>query len=314
MKTFKSRIKSSLAPCYLVNGEDLFLYDKAVAMLEKAMNLCLPDFNKAVFDDDNFNMQTIVNACEFMPMGSDRRLVIIKNIAKLNENDGKILAEYLKNPCKTTILMILDYNNQFLAFKTSCEFVDAKRMDRTLAKNIIVAELAKNGKQISSEAAETLLDYCNGYLTFAMNELDKLIYFDTSDSLVTKKLIENVVHKNIEFAVFQLTEALGKKNLDKAIVLLNQMEKQPGTLALITNHFRRLFFIAISDMTNSELASLLSVREYAISKQREQVNNFSKMQLKKIYALLEDIDYKIKSGEMLSTTALYYLVFSILYI
>lgn len=67
-------------------------------------------------------------------------------------------------------------------------------------------------------------------------------------------------------------------------------------------------------MSNGELSSLLGVKEYAILKQREQVGNFSKMQLKKIYSLLEEVDYKIKSGQMLSLTALYYLVFSIAYI
>ena len=93
------------------------------------------------------------------------------------------------------------------------------------------------------------------------------------------------------------------------------MEKQPGTLALITNHFRRAFFISLcEDMSNAELAALLDVKEYAIAKQRASAKNFSKMQLKKIYALLEKVDYMIKSGAMLTQTALNYLVFSIFYI
>ena len=92
------------------------------------------------------------------------------------------------------------------------------------------------------------------------------------------------------------------------------MEKDPATLGLITNHFRRLFFIAVSEMENGELASLLGVKEYAIIKARGQIKNFSKLQLKKIYALLEKVDYMIKSGRMLAQNALYFLVFSILYI
>ena len=67
-------------------------------------------------------------------------------------------------------------------------------------------------------------------------------------------------------------------------------------------------------MTDNALSGLLGVKEYAIRKQREQVKNFSKLQLKKIYALLEEVDYKIKSGAMLADTALNYLVLSILYI
>ncbi len=315
MKTLKTRLKSRIEPCYLVSGDDYYLFDKALSMITKAMDLQLEDFNKSVFDDDNFAMQTVLNACEILPMGSNKRLVIVKNITKINENDKNLLENYLKNPCKSTVLLILDFNNKFASIQKLCEFVDAKRMDKSIARSIVVNDLAKRGKQISAEAVEVLLDYCNGYLTNVMNEIDKLVFYDMHESLVTKKTVETVVNKNVEFAVFELTEALGKRNLDKALNLLSQMEKDPSTLGLITNHFRRLFFIAISaDMSNGELASLLGVKEYAILKQREQVGNFSKMQLKKIYSLLEEVDYKIKSGQMLSLTALYYLVFSIAYI
>ena len=127
-------------------------------------------------------------------------------------------------------------------------------------------------------------------------------------------MFEKHVKKENDFVVFELTEALGRRDADKSLKLLSSLVKDAGTLSLITNHFRRLFFISISDLDNANLAPLLGVKEFAVSKQRSQVKNFSKMQLKKIYALLEEIDYKIKSGAMLSENALYLLVFSILYI
>ena len=302
-------------PCYYISGDDHYLYDKAVSMITSAINLQLEDFNKAVFDDDNFSYQGFFNACEMMPMGSDKRLVIDKNITKINENDKKNVETYLNNPCKSTVLLILDFYDKLSFAKNLCEFVDAKRMDRNLSKNIIVADLAKRGKQISGEAVDTLLDYSNGYLTNVMNELDKLVFFDTSESLITNKVVENVAIKNEEFAVFELTEALGKKDADKVMKLISRMEKEQGTLSLISNHFRRLFFIAISsDATNASLASLLGVKEYAISKQRASLGNFSKMQLKKIYSLLEEVEYMVKSGQMLISNALYFLAFSILFV
>ncbi len=314
MKTLKSRLKEGIDCCYLVSGDDHFLFDKAASMITKAINLQLEDFNKSIFDDDNYSAQSVLAACEILPMGSEKRLVLVKNVTKVSESDKALYLKYLQNPCRSTVLLILDYNDKFGYLKNECAYVDAKRMDRTLAKNVIVATLAKAGKQISGEAVDTLLDYGNGYLTNVMNELDKLIYFDPYESLITKNLVEKVAIKNMEFTVFELTEALGRKNFDKAIKLLSYMEKEAGTLSLITNHFRRMFFISISGMSDSELASLLGVKEYAVMKQRQQAANFSKMQLKKIYALLEEVDYKIKSGQMLSSNALYYLVFQIAFI
>ncbi len=314
MRTLKNRLKEHIKSCYLVLGDDYYLFEKAFSMIKKASNLENPDFNLISFDDDNFSMKAVLDACEVMPLGSEKRVIVLKNLSKVNESDKKALLEYLKNPVETTVLIILDFADKFASIKPNVEFVDAKRMENKLLSGIVVSEISKRGKTISSEALETLIDFCDGYLTRIMNELDKLCFYDMSEELITKNLVEKLVKKENDFVVFELTEALGKRDADKSLMLLSSLVKDVGTLSLITNHFRRLFFISISDLDNAGLANLLGVKEYAISKQRAQVKNFSKMQLKKIYALLEEIDFKIKSGAILSENALYLLVFSILYI
>ncbi len=314
MKTLKNRLKENLKPCYLVSGDDYYLFEKALSMIKKASGLENPDFNLINFDDDNFSIKSLLDGCEVMPLGSERRVIVVKNLTKVSESDKKALLEYLKNPVDSTVVILLDFFDKFSSLKPNVEFVDAKRMDTRLVSGIIVSEVTKRGKQISGEAVETLIDFCDSYLTRIMNELDKLCYFDLQEPLITKNLVEKLVKKENDFVVFELTEALGRRDADKSLKLLSSLVKDAGTLSLITNHFRRLFFISISDLDNAHLAPLLGVKEFAVSKQRSQVKNFSKMQLKKIYALLEEIDYKIKSGAMLSENALYLLVFSILYI
>lgn len=297
-----------------MQGDDYYLYDRAFLMIKKIANITIEDFNLTLFDDDNFNIDAFLNSAESLPMGDDKKIILLKNISKFSENDKKTLENYLKSPLESTILVIFDYFEKFSSLKEYAEFVDCKRFDRTLATSFIVNEFAKRGKQISGEACEALLDCCNGYLTRVVNELDKLAYYDLEEQMINKKLVEKLVNKDEEYVIFELTEALGQKNGDNAIKILEQMSKQQGVFGLITNHFRRLFFISTSGLDDKELASLLNVKEYAIKKQREQAKNFSKIQLKKIFELLEDVDYKIKSGAMLSENALYYVVLSILYI
>lgn len=314
MKTLKNRLSKGVKNCYLVSGDDYFLFEKALSMIKKASELENVDFNLVNFDDDNFSAKALLDGCEVMPFGGEKRLLVVKNISKVSESDKKAILHYFESPVETSVIVFLDFFDKFSFLKNEVEFVDAKRMDERTISSIVVSELAKNGKQISSEALSTLIDYCDRYLTRIMNELDKLVFYDLQEPLITKSLVEKMVKKENDFVVFELTEALGKRDADKSLKLLSLLLKDPGTLSLITNHFRRLFFISISDGDNAQLSKLLGVKEYAISKQREQVKNFSKMQLKKIYSLLEEIDYKIKSGQMLSENALYLLVFSILYI
>lgn len=314
MKTLKTRLKEKLDNFYLLEGDDYYLYDRAFNMIKKASGITFEDFNLIKFDEDNFSMKALLDTCEVLPMGDDKKLILVKNVTKFNENDKKMLENYLKNQVESTILVIFDYFDKFSSFKELSSFVDCKRFDRPLATNFIVNEFAKRNKQISAEACETLLDYSNGYLTRVANEIDKLAYYDLTEPLVTKKMVESLVNKDSEYVVFELTEALGQRNSDKALKMLEQMSKEQGILGLITNHFRRLFFISISEFDDKNLASMLGVKEFAIKKQRAQIKNFSKMQLKKIYALLEEVDFNIKSGAMLQENALYYLVLSILYI
>lgn len=314
MKTLKTRLSKKLENGYLLEGDDLFLFDKAFSMIKKACTLTMEDFNFVRFDDDNFSVDKFLDATEVMPLLDEKRLILLKNVTKVTTADLKKIVSYFDNPVPSTVVVIYDFENKFSLLKSNLEFVDCRRFDQNLAKAVVVSELKKLGKQISEDGVETLLDYTNGYLTKAMNEIEKLAFYDTSNPLITKAMVEEVSVKEKEFVVFELTEALGQKNIDKAISLASMLSKEQGIMALVSNHFRRMFFVSITDGSDSELASSLGVKEYAIKKIREQCKNFSKMQLKKIFALLDEIDYKIKSGQMVSENAFNFLILKILFI
>lgn len=313
MKTLKKRLAEGIARVYLVEGDDYYLFDRAYAMIKNACGITLEDFNINILDEESYSNDKLFAATELLPVIDERRLVVVKG-GKLSEAEKKAMTNILLKIPKTTVVVVLDYNKNFEFLKKDFVFVDANRMDKDLVKKLVNAYLAKIGKSISADALETLIESCNGYLTRIMNELNKLVCFDLDSEIISKDVVEKLVNKDTEFSVFELTEALSKKDGDKAIRLLKLMEKEQGVFALISNQFRRLFYAAISDLTNLELAGLLGVKEFAIMKARQLAKGFSKAQLKKICSLLEEMDYAVKSGAMLQANALYLLVFNILYV
>lgn len=313
MKTLKKRLNDGIARVYLVEGDDYYLYDKAFSMIKNACQITMDDFNINIFDDESFNLTKFFNATEMLPMADPKRLVVLKG-CKITESDKKNLYELLLKIPKTTTVLILDYNNNFEYLKKDFVFVDASRMDQQTVGKLVIAYLAKQGKQISSEALTALIEACNGYLTRIFSELGKLVYYDVNSPLITKKMVDELVTKDTEFSVFELTEALSKKNGDKAIKILKLMEKEQGVFTLIANQFRRLFYASISDLPNLELAKLLGVKEFAVIKARQLAKGFSKAQLNKISSLLEELDFSVKSGAILQQNALYLLVFNIIYV
>jgi len=309
LKTLKARLNKKVEVCYLVQGEDILLYDKALEMIKKAVNLQLEDFNFNVFDDDSFNADLVMDTLETMPMGSDKKVVLLKNITNINENFKKKLKEYLKNPVQSTCLIIFDFFNKF-DFLIS-EKISAKRLDDASLKELIRAELKKYNKEISNDACQKLIEACCSYYSLIKNELEKLGSCEDID--ISEKSVEELVCKQTEFTVFELTDALSKRNADKALSLLNLMPKDTKTFSLVLNHFRRLFFVAVSEGSDKDLSELLDVKEYAIIKSKSLAKNFSKLQLKNIYEMTSDVDFYIKNGQMQVENALYYLVFGILY-
>ena len=301
MKTLKQRLTKKIEPCYLIQGEDILLYDKALSMIKKACKLELEEFNFLKFDEDTFNADTFIDTLQTLPIGSEKKLVLLKNVTKFNEDFKKKLNAYLKSPLLSTCLVIFDFNNKF-DFIIS-EKVSAKRLDEKSLEEIVVSELEESGKEIKKEALNLLLSYCCDYYSLIKNELEKLksCNFD----IIGVKQIEDMVTRETEWTVFELTEALSKKDASKAISLLNLMNKDTKTFTLILNHFRRLFFVAISKENDLELSKLLQVKEYAVTKARQLARNFSKIQLKNIYELLDNVDLYIKNGQMQIENALY---------
>lgn len=309
LKTLKNRLQKKIEPCYLVQGEDILLYDKALELIKKSCNLQIEEFNFLIFDDDSFDGDAVVDACETLPIGSDKKIILLKNIVKFNENFKKKLKDYLKKPVESTCLIIFDFFNKF-DFIIS-EKVNAKRLDDKSLKELIVAELKNQNKIITNDACQKLIESCCSYYSLIKNELDKLSSCDEME--ITEKLVDSLVCKESEFTVFELTEALSKRDCNRAVELLNLMEKDTKTFSLILNHFRRLFFVSTSDLSDRELSELLNVKEFAILKARNLSKNFTKLQLKNIYEMLNDIDFFIKNGQMQIENALYYLIFGILY-
>ncbi len=307
MKTLKKRLQKKIEPCYLVQGEDILLYDEALKLIKNACNLSFEEFNFQKFDDDTFSADLVLDALETLPFASEKKVVLLKNITKFSEDFKKKLVAYLKSPLPSTCLVIFDFANKF-DFLIS-EKISAKRLDEESLKNIVEEELSKSHKAIKKEALSLLLSYCCDYYSLIKNELKKLS--DAPTDVITEKDIANMVTKETEYSVFELTEALSKKDAKKAVELLSLMDKDSKTFNLILNHFRRLFFVAISK--DEDLSKLLNVKEYAIVKAKELSRNFSKIQLKNIYSLLDDVDFYIKNGQMQIENALYYLIFGILY-
>ena len=97
-----------LLPAYLINGEDQLKRETVLkrmrSRLEKLGDL---DFNCDTFDGKEAVGDDIVAACNTMPFGIEKRLVVVHNADAMKKADSEALVDYLKAPAEFTVLMLL---------------------------------------------------------------------------------------------------------------------------------------------------------------------------------------------------------------
>ena len=70
--------------------------------------------------------------------------------------------------------------------------------------------------------------------------------------------------------------------------------------------------ISVSSESKSELAKMLGVHEYAITKSQDQVKLFTKKQLKEINDMCQQLDFDIKQSNITPENAIDYIILKIL--
>ncbi len=297
-------------PIYLIKGDAFLCQDAKNKIIQK---LNISKINVSLFTDENFDVNNTLNACNQFSFFSEKRMVIVQDLAKELTNDNKFRFEnYSKNPNIDCVLILIDtISSKVFDFMKNVEVIECKPND-FFVQNYIKNNVEKLGNTISLQNCKKLNDYCLGNLNRITIEIKKLSDYVGKNKEITAQVIDNLVFKDTELKVFDLTNALGVKDGNRALKILNDMitsgEPPIKILGLINANFRRMMFAKINKGSNADLAKALNVKEFAIAKAKESASFFSASQLKNIINLLLEADYNIKSGVMSQENVLYYVV------
>lgn len=317
----KSSLENEIKPVYMINGSDGFLTHKALSMIENALCLSMPEMNKSVFGDDYVGgAGEIVSCCEALPFVDNMRLVVCYDyVGKKNDSEKSVFLGYIKSPNPHTCLVFFSSTKSdfFSSFETKVENISCDKVSDSFLQKFITSKCERLGIKIDFRTISHLIDYCNHSLTKIDTEIDKLSSIIDSDSMTIRyEDVDEFVTKDMEYVIFDLTGAISRKNSDRVYEIIDDMLKnknQPiSIISLLSNHFRRLFFVSRSSDNDAKLAGFLGVKEYAVKKYREQTALFSVKKLKSIFDECAHVEYLCKSGQMAGKNALFFLIGKIL--
>jgi len=317
----KNSLKKNISTAYFLEGVDEYLLSVSYELIIKYSSIEYEDLNIIKFSEGVIDCVDVVRALDTMPVFSPQKVVYLDlRMSKKSElKNVKILNEYLSSPNNMSILIVSVGTNDddFGIDRKLVDIVDCNRLDSKIVEAKIVSNLSKFGKVIDASAIKLLVEYCLCDLAKIIVECDKLVAYLGDRSTVTVEDIKSIVTRSIEYQIFELTDALAKKNNTKVYSILTDLKAKKDEYkmlpSLIYSHFRRVFHVALNqNLTNFEIAKMLGIKEYAVKMTQGQVKLYTKSALKKINELCANLDYDLKQSNISLDNAVELIILSIL--
>jgi DNA polymerase-3 subunit delta len=301
--------KKKFSPAYFLYGkEDYFIEDALNRLLEAACDPATKDFNLDIFYGNDADVGKILDAASAYPMLADMRVVVVKDVHKLATSGLELLSKYLDKPASTTILILVNNKAEPLTktmsrIKSKSFSVECKPLyDRQIPK-WLKGNLKEKGLEISDEAVLLFQVRVGNNLREIVNELEKVILNLNGKNRIEAAHVQNVVGLSRNYSIFDLTDAIGYRDLNKSLIITNQLlqsgESPTAILRLVTRHFVNLIKVkgaVVENKSKDQIAALTGIPPFFVEKTKKMAENFSVDQLNSIFEHLLETDLTLKTS------------------
>lgn len=309
---------------FLYGEDDFRLKEKLKSIIKKYTHLNQTESNLLIFDvEDNPDPGSIKSGIETIPFLVEKKLIVLKNfLTKGGKKWQKELEDYLSKLSEVIILVIYEESNLsknalFNKIKNKADKIWYFNLLKFYElENWIKKEIEKKGGKINQKAISLLISYSGSNLAQINQEIEKLVLYKKKD-LITPEDVNLLVKAKLDNNIFNLIDALGRKDYQKAMQKLEELiksgEPEIYILSMIIYQFRNLLLIKdLLEKGIKNISQKTKLHPFVLQKTLIQANNFSLNQLKQIYQYLINTDLIIKTGKIEPTLALNLLITKIL--
>ncbi len=240
---------------YVFHGEEKYLMEESLAALRRTLVPAgLEAFNYRTFSGKDLDVGELVSAMDDLPMMSERTLIVVTDFDLFGCGESKKamlteafsdLPDYL---CLVFVYDVLDYKIgrgkfQDMVKKTGAivAFDPASRSDLL---DWIRRRFRALDKDIDDREGEYLIFLCGGLMTGLNSEIEKIASY-AKGRQITREDIDAVADPVLEARVFDMTDAVGNRNFDRALGVLSELfslnENPIMILAILGKHLRQLY-------------------------------------------------------------------------
>jgi len=313
----KQQLKQGdLKNLYFFCGEEKYLVDMYVKKVtDMALGDGLREFNYSYYNEDNESYEAFADDVEAYPTMAEKKVVILKNTKFVKLKDyQKPLAELLSTiPDYAVVIIIEDEASKLKKAVTDVinkhgEIVEFKKQSVSDLRAWVSRQLATKNKNMNPADAEYLINLCERSLEKLSVECDKLASA-TDESVITKKLIDELVKVPVEYKIFEMSDHLLSGNAQKAYGILNgfKISKEQPIVIFITiyKQFSDLLMFRLLGEEGKNAADYLAPnRKWLAQKLAAESRRHPKEKLREGMRLCAEFDRRIKEGKIDGFTAL----------
>jgi len=300
--------KGNLLPIYYLFGEDYFLLQSTLKTIESAaVPLITSDFDKETFYGDSRTLSEALDFASAFPFGSEKKLIIFRQFEKVK--DKKLLKDYSNSPIDFTILVFLHdgqisnlESEPFKSLSKNNFIFEAKELKGRNLLKWLIKHVETKKKNISEENAQLLIDISGESRSMLEGQLEKIITFMNDENEITFNQINALSTKLKQYTIFDLQNAIGKKQKDKAFEIGFNLLDGGNDLIFIVSMLTR-YFIGISrigelskmNMPVAQAARIVGTHQFYYKDYQQTRAVYSDSDLANVFRALLKADLSIKT-------------------
>ena len=243
--------QDQIEPLYLLIGCEGYLRDEAAREISDAAlrETLIREFNETTFSLLSSSAHSAIAAAEQLPMMSGRRVVQIKDFAKVREADEEVLIRYLKNPAPSSVMIFnaADLDKRRILTKAlldTCLVMEFPALKDGEAMKWIKGRLKELQIAADDQALKDVVMLVGTDVQTLQSELDKLASAAGESKRITLAMVEDLIGRSRELSNFELGDQLVSRNRKAALETLYRLLEggaEPVMLiGMLASNFHRL--------------------------------------------------------------------------
>ncbi len=304
--------KQQFRNIYWLEGEEDYYIDMVMDHAEHhILSEAEAGFNLTVFYGKDADWASVINACKRYPMFAERQVVLLKEAQQMK--DIEKLESYVEHPLDSTIFVVghktktLDKRSRLhKLLKKSAEIFNSEKIKDYKLQEWIGEYVRSLGYKINAKAINLLDEHIGNDLNRIVNEIEKLaLNLKGKEGLpagrqeITEDDIEQFIGISKEYNVFELQAAIAKKDLAKAIKIIQYFEGNPKAgpiqmvLPALYASFSKVYTVfGMQDRSEAALKPHFYFNSTAVKNALETINNYGYDGIERILLLLHHYNLK----------------------